>query len=166
MGKLAMSSLLAQALSPPVGALLMQWRSPSAAHGLLARLACLDICPVVVLWLTSRPPSHGVAPWKASIRTSSDRRTESDEHHDRIRRVRILPCYAQLTPIVRQVLPIKGDLVGPERPREEDREEDDEDAATTMAKWNARRCHRSLIARRTLRTNAAPSMMSNQAQTT
>jgi hypothetical protein len=55
MGKLAMPSLLAQALSPSVGAILIEWSGPAAALGLLAGLACLNIGLVGVLWLTSRP---------------------------------------------------------------------------------------------------------------
>jgi hypothetical protein len=54
MGKLAMPSLLAQALSPSVGAILIEWSGPGAALGLLAGLACLNIGLVGLLWLTSR----------------------------------------------------------------------------------------------------------------
>ena len=55
MGRLAMPSLLAQALSPLLGAILIEWSGPAAALGLLAGLACLNIGLVGVLWLTSRP---------------------------------------------------------------------------------------------------------------
>jgi MFS family permease len=54
MGRLAMPSLLTQALSPSIGAVLIEWNGPGAALGLLTGLACLNICLVVVLWLTSR----------------------------------------------------------------------------------------------------------------
>jgi hypothetical protein len=50
-----MPSLLAQALSPSVGAILIEWSGPGAALGVLAGLACLNIGLVGVLWLTSRP---------------------------------------------------------------------------------------------------------------
>ncbi|MPR25212.1 MFS transporter [Microvirga tunisiensis] len=55
MGRLAMPSLLAQALSPFLGAILIEWSGPAAALGLLAGLACLNIGLVGLLWLTSRP---------------------------------------------------------------------------------------------------------------
>jgi hypothetical protein len=55
MGRLAMPSLLAQALSPSIGAILIEWGSPDAALGLLAGLACLNIVLVGVLWMTSLP---------------------------------------------------------------------------------------------------------------
>jgi hypothetical protein len=53
MGRLAMPSLLAQALSPLLGAILIEWGGAGAALGLLAGLACLNIGLVGVLWLTS-----------------------------------------------------------------------------------------------------------------
>jgi hypothetical protein len=55
MGKLAMPSLLAQALSPSLGALLIERSGPGAALGLLAGLTCLNIGLVGMLWLMSRP---------------------------------------------------------------------------------------------------------------
>jgi MFS family permease len=55
MGRLAMPSLLAQALSPFLGAILIEWNGPAAALSLLAGLACLNIGLVSALWLTSRP---------------------------------------------------------------------------------------------------------------
>ncbi len=55
MGKLAMPSLLAQAMFPSIGAILIEWSGPGSALGLLAGLACLNIGLVGVLWLTSRP---------------------------------------------------------------------------------------------------------------
>jgi len=55
MGRLAMPSLLAQALSPSIGAILIEWGGQDAALGLLAGLACLNIVLVGVLWMTSLP---------------------------------------------------------------------------------------------------------------
>ncbi len=55
MGKLAMPSLLAQALSPSLGAILIEWRGPGAALGLLAAMATLNIILVGFLWTVSRP---------------------------------------------------------------------------------------------------------------
>jgi hypothetical protein len=43
MGKLAMPSLIAQALSPSLGAVLIDAGRPDAVLGLLAGLACLNI---------------------------------------------------------------------------------------------------------------------------
>ena len=55
MGKLAMPSLLAQALSPSLGAILMEWSGPDAALAVLAALSCLNLGLVGCLWMTSRP---------------------------------------------------------------------------------------------------------------
>lgn len=55
MGRLAMPSLLAQALSPSLGAVLIEWNGPGAALGLLAGLSCFNIVLVGVLWRMSRP---------------------------------------------------------------------------------------------------------------
>lgn len=55
MGRLAMPSLLAQALSPSLGAILIEWRGPGAAFGLLARMATLNIIFVGLLWTVFRP---------------------------------------------------------------------------------------------------------------
>jgi hypothetical protein len=54
MGKLAMPSLLAQALSPSIGAILIEWGGTDAALRLLAGLACLNLGLVGLLWLTAR----------------------------------------------------------------------------------------------------------------
>jgi hypothetical protein len=54
MGKLAMPSLLAQALSPSIGALLIEWGGPDAALGFLAGMATLNIILVGFLWTVSR----------------------------------------------------------------------------------------------------------------
>jgi len=54
MGRLAMPSLLAQALSPSIGAILIEWRGPGAALGLLAGMATLNIILVGFLWTVSR----------------------------------------------------------------------------------------------------------------
>jgi MFS family permease len=54
MGRLAMPSLLAQALSPSLGAILIEWRGPSAVLGLLAAMATLNIILVGFLWMVSR----------------------------------------------------------------------------------------------------------------
>jgi len=53
MGKLAMPSLLAQALSPSIGAILIEWGGTDAALRLLAGLACLNLGLVGLLWLTA-----------------------------------------------------------------------------------------------------------------
>lgn len=55
MGKLAMPSLLAQALSPSLGAILIDWGGPDAALGFLTGLAAFNICLVGALWIISRP---------------------------------------------------------------------------------------------------------------
>jgi predicted MFS family arabinose efflux permease len=55
MGKLAMPSLLAQALSPSLGAFLIEWSGPSAALAVLAGLACVNLGLVGALWMMSRP---------------------------------------------------------------------------------------------------------------
>jgi hypothetical protein len=55
MGRLAMPSLLAQALSPSVGAILIEWSGPDAALAVLAGLASLNLGLVGLLWMTSRP---------------------------------------------------------------------------------------------------------------
>ena len=54
MGRLAMPSLLAQALSPSLGAILIEWSGPGAALGFLAGLTCLNIVLVGLLWLAAR----------------------------------------------------------------------------------------------------------------
>ena len=59
MGKLAMPSLLAQALSPSLGAILIEWSGPDAALGFLAGLACLNIALVGLLGAVSRPTLAG-----------------------------------------------------------------------------------------------------------
>ena len=56
MGNLAMPSLLAQALSPSLGAIMIEGSGPGAVLGLLAGLASLNVGLVGVLWMTSRPP--------------------------------------------------------------------------------------------------------------
>ncbi|KFG67643.1 MFS transporter [Microvirga sp. BSC39] len=53
MGKLAMPSLLAQALSPSIGAILIEWGGTDAALRLLAGMACLNLGLVGLLWLTA-----------------------------------------------------------------------------------------------------------------
>jgi MFS family permease len=54
MGRLAMPSLLAQALSPSLGAILIEWSGPGAALGFLAAMTCLNIALVGLLWMTAR----------------------------------------------------------------------------------------------------------------
>jgi MFS family permease len=54
MGRLAMPSLLAQSLSPSIGAILIEWRGPSAALGLLAGMTCLNVGLAGLLWTYSR----------------------------------------------------------------------------------------------------------------
>ena len=54
MGKLAMPSLLAQALSPSIGAVLIEGSGPGAVLGFLAALTCLNIALVGLLWVTAR----------------------------------------------------------------------------------------------------------------
>jgi hypothetical protein len=54
MGKLALPSLLAQALSPSIGAILIEWGGADAALRLLAALACLNLGLVGLLWVTAR----------------------------------------------------------------------------------------------------------------
>jgi hypothetical protein len=54
MGKLAMPSLLAQALSPSLGAILIEWNGPGAALGVLAGMTCLNIALVGLPWVTVR----------------------------------------------------------------------------------------------------------------
>ncbi|WP_246777192.1 MFS transporter [Microvirga sp. VF16] len=55
MGKLAMPSLLAQALSPSIGAILIDVGGPDAALRVLSGLACLNLAFVGLLWVVSRP---------------------------------------------------------------------------------------------------------------
>jgi hypothetical protein len=55
MGKLAMPSLLAQALSPSVGAVLIERSGPGAALVFLAGMAGLNVVLVGLLWLISLP---------------------------------------------------------------------------------------------------------------
>jgi hypothetical protein len=50
-----MPSLLAQALSPSLGAVLIEWGGPDAALALLTGLASLNIALVGLLWALSRP---------------------------------------------------------------------------------------------------------------
>ncbi len=54
MGRLAMPSLLAQALSPSIGAVLIEWHGADAALLVLAGLACLNLGLVSLLWVTAR----------------------------------------------------------------------------------------------------------------
>jgi MFS family permease len=54
MGKLAMPSLLAQALSPSLGAILIEWSGSGAALGFLAGMTCLNIVLVGLLWVVAR----------------------------------------------------------------------------------------------------------------
>ncbi|MXQ10255.1 MFS transporter [Microvirga makkahensis] len=54
MGKLAMPSLLAQALSPSIGAILIEWGGADAALRLLSGLTCLNLGLVGLLWVTTR----------------------------------------------------------------------------------------------------------------
>jgi hypothetical protein len=54
MGRLAMPSLLAQALSPSLGAVLIERSGPGAALGFLAAMTCLNIALVGLLWMTAR----------------------------------------------------------------------------------------------------------------
>jgi len=58
MGRLAMPGLLAQALSPSVGAVLIEWNGPGAALSVLAGLACVNIALVVLLCLFAHPSSE------------------------------------------------------------------------------------------------------------
>jgi MFS family permease len=65
MGRLAMPSLLAQALSPSLGAILIERSGPGAVLALLAGLTCLNIGLVGLLWVMSRkaaPSPHEHAP--------------------------------------------------------------------------------------------------------
>jgi MFS family permease len=55
MGKLAMPSLLAQALAPSLGAILIEWGGPDAALGVLAGVACLNLGLVAFLWAIAHP---------------------------------------------------------------------------------------------------------------
>ena len=54
MGKLAMPSLLAQALSPSIGAVLIEWNGADAALLFLAGLACINLALTGLLWVTAR----------------------------------------------------------------------------------------------------------------
>jgi hypothetical protein len=54
MGKLATPSLLAQALSPSIGAILIEWGGTDAALRLLSGLTCLNLGLVGLLWVTAR----------------------------------------------------------------------------------------------------------------
>ncbi|MBO1905276.1 MFS transporter [Microvirga sp. 3-52] len=54
MGRLAMPSLLAQALSPSIGAVLIEWDGADAALRFLAGLACLNLALTGLLWVTAR----------------------------------------------------------------------------------------------------------------
>lgn len=55
MGRLALPSLLAQALAPSVGALMMEHGGAGATFALLATLAAVNVVLVAALWLTCRP---------------------------------------------------------------------------------------------------------------
>ncbi|HET9715138.1 MAG TPA: MFS transporter [Pseudolabrys sp.] len=56
MGKLAFPSLIVQAIAPSLGALLIDWRGPNEAIGVLTVLALINVLFVGVLWsLCSRP---------------------------------------------------------------------------------------------------------------
>jgi len=55
MGKLVMPSLLAQALAPSLGAILIEWNGSGAALAFLTGLAALNIGLVGVLWVLARP---------------------------------------------------------------------------------------------------------------
>lgn len=55
MGRLAMPSLIAQALAPSAGALLLQRYGAQAALAALAGLALLNLIGVAALWLLARP---------------------------------------------------------------------------------------------------------------
>lgn len=55
MGKLAMPSLLAQSLSPSIGAVLIEWGGPDTALATLAGLAFVNCGLVGLLWMMSRP---------------------------------------------------------------------------------------------------------------
>ncbi len=50
-----MPSLLAQSLSPSLGAVLIEWSGPNAALALVTGPACLNIVLVGLLWAMSRP---------------------------------------------------------------------------------------------------------------
>jgi hypothetical protein len=54
MGRLAMPSLLAQALAPIVGAQMIERGGPEWALATLAGLACLNVTLVAALWLVMR----------------------------------------------------------------------------------------------------------------
>jgi hypothetical protein len=54
MGRLAMPSLLAQALSPSLGAILIEWNGADAALGFLVGITCLNMGLVGLLWMTAR----------------------------------------------------------------------------------------------------------------
>jgi MFS family permease len=54
MGKLVMPSLLAQALAPWLGAILIEWNGPTAALAFLAGLASLNIVLVGMLWVIAK----------------------------------------------------------------------------------------------------------------
>ena len=55
MGKLAMPSLLAQALSPSIGAVLIEWRGPDTALIASCGLAFVNFGLVGLLWMMCRP---------------------------------------------------------------------------------------------------------------
>ena len=60
MGKLAMPSLLAQALSPSLGAILIEWSGPGAALGFLTGMTCLNIALVGLLGQSQTDPGRKV----------------------------------------------------------------------------------------------------------
>ncbi|WP_244540323.1 MFS transporter [Kaistia soli] len=62
MGRLAMPSLVAQALSPFVGALLLEYAGASSLLGVLAIVACVNVGLTLLLWRTGatrRVPASG-----------------------------------------------------------------------------------------------------------
>lgn len=52
---IGLATALAQALSPSLGAILIEWSGSGAALGLLAGMATLNITLVGFLWTVSRP---------------------------------------------------------------------------------------------------------------
>ena len=58
MGRLAMPSLIAQALAPSGAALLVQTGGAHLAFGVLAALACANVVLMVALWGLARPPGR------------------------------------------------------------------------------------------------------------
>ena len=54
-GRLATPSLLAQSVSPVLGALLLERIGPAALTGALAGIALVQLLSVALLWIFSRP---------------------------------------------------------------------------------------------------------------